>query len=315
MKRIVLAVQLVCAVLAVYVGLSAQTRFTPVASGAASIAPTTCSAGSVVTAIAADGTATCASNGSGDASTNASSSVDGEMTLFSSTGGKTLKRSTLTGGLVSTTSGVPSVYAGSSCSAGQYATSVSAAGVVTCSVPGGLVLLESHTASTSSSLDFVTRNATGQSGAAFQSDYDTYRFELVMVVPAADATLNLLVSSNGGSSWASSNYKYTGVTANDAGTTGAGGVSTGTTTAYVSGGLEATNSAGVSGSMELYNPLSTSAGKMFVNSLGAQISNGFWYRQASMIFYNSTTAINAVRFVLDTGNIATGTIRLYGVAK
>src|ERR1035437_3292300 len=72
----------------------------------------------------------------------------------------------------------------------------------------GLVLLESHTASSSVSLDFTTRNASGQSGATFQSDFDEYEIHFVNLVPATNnVEFRIRMSTNGGSTFdAGANY-------------------------------------------------------------------------------------------------------------
>src|ERR1700690_1568790 len=88
------------------------------------------------------------------------------------------------------------------------------AGAVTIAASGGggasgWVLLETETASNSAALDFVTRNASGQSGASFQSDFDEYILEVVGLVNGSSAVLGIQFSTNGGSSYdTSSNYAW-----------------------------------------------------------------------------------------------------------
>ena len=83
---------------------------------------------------------------------------------------------------------------------------------------GALTLLEQHTASASSSLDFTT---------AITSTYDEYLIEFVGIVPATDAVeMQLRMSTNGGSSYDSgANYSDTGfaITLTGTATTGATG--------------------------------------------------------------------------------------------
>src|SRR5690349_3912071 len=68
---------------------------------------------------------------------------------------------------------------------------------------GGLVLLEEHViTSSSASMDFTTRNVTGQSGASIQSDYDDYLVRLINIVPATNTqNLRHRVSTDGGSTF------------------------------------------------------------------------------------------------------------------
>jgi len=70
----------------------------------------------------------------------------------------------------------------------------------------------------------------------------------------------------------------------------------------------------VSGSFHLFNPASTTYVKHF-------ISNTSTYRNDIQMNYNcfvagygnTTSAINAIRFKFDTGNIDDGTILMYGI--
>ena len=50
--------------------------------------------------------------------------------------------------------------------------------------------------------------------------------------------------------------------------------------------------------------------------------NGGYLRAASLntsctmaVLWGTTTAVNAIRFLMDSGNIASGTISLYGIKK
>jgi hypothetical protein len=173
---------------------------------------------------------------------------------------------------------------------------------------GGLVLLEQHTASSSSSLDFTT---------AITSTYDDYMIDFINILPATDADqLYLRFSTNGGSSYISTGYlwchqfNYGAATNNWENSTSASGISIG-------GGSVANSGAGVCGSLRLYNP-------------GA---SGTTFKSCTMdtTRYNSTLtaivqdcpsrgqlsvgAVNALRFLFNAGNIASGTIRMYGIVK
>lgn len=184
---------------------------------------------------------------------------------------------------------------------------------------GALVLLESHTASASSSLDFTTRNASGQSGATFQSDFDEYLVEVAGLVPATNGVTFLLrFSTDGGSSYDSgSNYTGAGFRASKAGSAAA---DIGGTSISLSGGTGGTqvNTATKSflSSFKIYNPGSTSLHKRVMgNSSGYDGTANPDFTAHITATYASTTAVNAFRVLASSGNIASGTIRVYGVAK
>ena len=69
-----------------------------------------------------------------------------------------------------------------------------------------------------------------------------------------------------------------------------------------------------SGFLTLYNPSSTT----FVKHFTAQTADiiGVDYTENAFIagYCNTTSAINAVQFVMESGNIDSGTIKLYGVS-
>lgn len=188
------------------------------------------------------------------------------------------------------------------------------------SAAGSLVLLESHTASTSATLDFTTRNATGQSGASFQSDYDLYVFELLAVLPATNnVDLYMRLSSNGGSSFIStSTYYYSCFAAR-------GGASNNTETGATAqlvltrtgDGIATIDAAwGVYGTFRIGNPLSTSVYKrVYGGASWNNNANQHCIGMMSGLWASSGTAVNAVQFLFNSGNVASGVIRLYGVAK
>lgn len=171
----------------------------------------------------------------------------------------------------------------------------------------GLTLLESHTASSSASLDFTT---------AISSSYDEYIFELLNIIPATSNTdLYLRVSTDGGSTYVSGT-SYSSITfAHD----NSGSAITGSTSAAqmaMRGNAEISNNAnwGINATLRLYSPASAiykriNGGFNYLNSAGNMASGDF---SGS---YNASTAVNAIRFLFSSGNIASGTIRCYGVAK
>lgn len=172
---------------------------------------------------------------------------------------------------------------------------------------GALVLLEQQTASNSATLDFA---------ACITSTYDDYLIRLISVLPAtAGANLNVRVSTDGGSTYDTSTNYY-GAFLYGPNTGSSGTVQTNTATSFpIFVSVDNTASrGGVAGEMGLFNPLDTSvpttatfrvyaaqAAAVFVGS-----GMGLWF---------SNTAVNAIRFLMSSGNIASGIIRFYGVVK
>jgi hypothetical protein len=179
---------------------------------------------------------------------------------------------------------------------------------------GALVLLESHTASNSTALAFTTRNAAGQSGASFQSDYDVYQFESVMLVPSvAGGVIGLQMSSDGGSTFITANYRDSNWRWNTAGAAASG--QTGATFMYLVSVSDTIATQPFEGSLKLYNPLSTTppvvSGQLSYYLNGSGVLQGVDMRGA----FDGGVAIDALHFFSTSGNLASGTVRLYGIAK
>jgi hypothetical protein len=148
------------------------------------------------------------------------------------------------------------------------------------------------------------RLASGSTQLAFTSGitstYSDYEFIFENIVPATDNTeLSCQFSVDGGSNWINANYLGQGVTDRIPISSTASGIS---------------NSAGIGlfGRTLLYNP---SGGNQ--KALAGPVS----YFTAASAFGSltaagkntTTSAVNAVRFFMQSGNIATGTIRMYGI--
>lgn len=175
---------------------------------------------------------------------------------------------------------------------------------------GALVFLDEQVASSSAQLDFT---------GFITADYDEYLFEFVNLIPATDGVaLYVRCSTNGGSSYDTSSVytsiiSYAYVTA-----AGASGNSVDSGSAFVPEDLvsNSISGGGVRMSMRLYDPASTTAYKAFTShSVGWHQSLGKFVHYSSDGGYKSTTAVNAIRFLFSSGNIASGTIRVYGIAK
>lgn len=248
----------------------------------------------------AKGRVTVASNGSAGATNSFETvAVSGQSNVVADSGTDTLTFVAGTGISLTTSAGGDSV-------------TLTATGATP-----GLVLLESHTASNSTSLDFLTRNATGQSGATFQSDYDEYLMEFLNLVPASNGQNMFLRVSTDGSTFLATSV-YTEARWEFAATGGAGG---GSATAH--GQIQTTpntvsNSSnwGVSGHCRIFSPLDTTLYKLFRGSLIYLNSTGP-SREANEFrgAYEASTAILGVRVIWSGGNITSGTARLYGVTK
>jgi len=171
---------------------------------------------------------------------------------------------------------------------------------------GALVLLEQYTASASAQLDFTT---------FISSTYDDYLLELVNVLPATDAVdLRIRVGTGGGPTYdTGANYAWTHLYGYNAtsGVEGAAGA------AFISIRGSVSNTVhGLSGSVRLYNPGATALNKVLTYQTMAYVGAvTAFVMDTGGGAYKSNTAVTALRFYFSAGNITSGTIRAYGIAK
>jgi hypothetical protein len=180
---------------------------------------------------------------------------------------------------------------------------------------GTLTLLSTQTASASASISFTT---------GLDSTYDEYIFKFINIHPATDgAEFMFNMSTDGGS-----NYNVTKTTSafhathNEAGTDSglayAPSMDLAQSTgfqflAYKIGNLSDNNA---SGDLTIFNPSSTTYVKHFIaKSSSTDSDSNYQWNLVTAGYGNTTSAVNAVQFKFDTGNIDDGIIKLYGVKK
>jgi hypothetical protein len=172
----------------------------------------------------------------------------------------------------------------------------------------GLVLLQTQTASSSASLSFTS---------SISSTYDNYLVEFINVLPATDgATLFLRMSTDGGSTYVStSSYSYLAYRF-DSGSAGAGGSTSATAIVFAeTNGIGSSSAFGLVGSATMFNPGSSSLHKPVSGEVYFRSAAGTRIKHTMAGAFESNTAVNAFQFLMSSGNIASGTIRVYGLAK
>lgn len=190
---------------------------------------------------------------------------------------------------------------------------------------GDYVLLETHSAAGGvAQIDFTTRNVSGQSGATFQTDFESYELVINGMTVATDGAVPYLrFSTNGGSSFDSSAiYSWINIHGQFGTTTAtqSAASSVGQIALFADGagvGIDTNGDPGFETVLRMFNPMSSTFNK-WVDGSGHAMYNsgaGINYSSLSTGFYASHTAVNAFRVVMSTGNIAAGEFRLYGRAK
>ena len=180
-------------------------------------------------------------------------------------------------------------------------------------------LISSQTASNAGSLAFTN----------LSSQFSVYEFEFVDIIPATNgAGLVMQFSTDNGSNWLNSSY-LSGMTRASTSDPTAAATNNTTRITLVSfdsdanQGISNASTSGFNGLARLYNP-SNSASNKQVDFKVSWVNNSafsYQYRADGSGRYNgSTTAINAVRFIMKTansdsnnGNIASGKIKMRGI--
>lgn len=170
---------------------------------------------------------------------------------------------------------------------------------------GALVLLEQHTASSSATLDFTT---------FISGTYDSYLFDLVSLRPGTTGqALWMRMGTGGGPTYATANYAYDHF-AWRAAASGLGGASGQAQLIMTLSAQSSIAGLSLSGKLNLYNPQSTSVYKEVDGRF--RLNDGSFYAVNDLGgAWVDTTAVTAVRFLFASGNITSGTIRVYGIAK
>jgi len=185
-------------------------------------------------------------------------------------------------------------------------------GTLDAGVPSGkLTLLSTQTASASSSIEFTS---------GIDSTYDSYVFKFINIHPQNDGIdffFNL--STDGGS-----NYDVTKTTTffgsyNSEGDSaalgyfGAEDIAQSTSDAKLFNDLGNGNDESLSGYLQIFNPSSTTFVKHIISVNNGYNGGNFCVNNFIAGYGNTTSAVNAIRFQMESGNIDAGTIKMYGV--
>ena len=182
---------------------------------------------------------------------------------------------------------------------------------------GSMTLIKEQTASSSASISFVD----GSSDVVLDSTYPIYKFEFINIHPATDASgFQFNMSTDGGSNYNVTKtttffraYHYEGDTDNGLGYYGTFDLAQSTSYQNLGMTIGNGNDENGSGYLHLFNPSSTTFVKHFISRFNSYTQSDY-SQEANVAGYgNTTSAVDAVRFQMSSGNIDSGTIKLYGI--
>ena len=176
-----------------------------------------------------------------------------------------------------------------------------------------LILISTQTASSSATISFTT---------GIDSTYDEYIFKFINIHGSANSQLNFNGSSDGGSNYnvtkTSTSFRATHL---EDGSFTVLGYDTGRDLAQGTGfqpllqTINNNNDDNACGFITIFNPSSTTYVKHFITNFNTVLddpASSQWFMAG---YFNTTSAINAVRFQMSSGNIDDGIIKMYGVKK
>lgn len=171
---------------------------------------------------------------------------------------------------------------------------------------GSYVKISTQTASASATIDFTS---------SIDSTYDEYMVAFTDVVPATD-NVKLLMrwSVNAGSSWIAASYDW-GINKFYGGG-GAGAGVTGDTSVEIIDAIGNAATEGCSGDVRLFDASNSGTYKVSLfSSVGRTHDGNVVGAHGGASYEGATTAINGIRFLFSSGNIASGTFTLYGMKR
>ena len=183
---------------------------------------------------------------------------------------------------------------------------------------GSMVFIKKLTASSSSTLSFVN----GSSNVVLDSTYKEYVFTFKDIHPSATDIdgLTFQGSTDGGSNYNTTiTSTYFRATHDEDGSNGAVAyqasqdLAQSTNFQNIGQSVGNDNDQSLAGYLQLFNPSSTTFVKHFI----ARTNNAHQSDKTRDVFtagyFNTTSAINAIQFKINTGNIDAGDICLYGI--
>tara|TARA_R100001440_G_scaffold54794_1_gene74597 strand:+ start:1475 stop:2095 length:621 start_codon:yes stop_codon:yes gene_type:complete len=179
-----------------------------------------------------------------------------------------------------------------------------------------ITLIKTLDASSDANLSFVH----GSSDVVLNDTYPIYIFKLINIHPATNQANFTVNFRDGGSSYDATKTTtcFAAYHQEDAGDTDllyASGrdLAQSSGVQNIAGSVGNDNDQSISGELFLFNPYSNEFVKNFIcRTSYAEASDQAWTQNVSG-YCNTTTAIDGVQFSFDSGNIDSGTIKLYGI--
>ena len=183
---------------------------------------------------------------------------------------------------------------------------------------GSMTFIKKLTASASATLSFVD----GTDGVVLDDTYKEYYFTFNNMHPASSGVSFLFnMSIDAGSNYNVTKtssyfraYHYEDDSNQALGYDGDGDLAQSTDFQVLTQAIGAENDESVSGYVHLFNPSSTTFVKHYITNFNRYHPSNITVNEFAAGYGNTTSAVDAVRFQMSSGNIDAGDICLYGIA-
>ena len=197
-------------------------------------------------------------------------------------------------------------------------TTVFDAGSMASGFGGSMTFIKKLTASSSATLSFVD----GSDGVVLDNTYKEYLFTFNNIHPATnDVEFQFNFSIDSGSNYnvtktttAFESYHKEDGSAQDVAYLSGSDLAQSTSNQKLTRRTGNNNDESASGYLYLFNPSSTTFAKHFISRVHSYHQSDIAYTMFVAGYGNTTSSIDAVNFVMSSGNIDAGDICLYGIA-
>tara|TARA_B100000424_G_C22875180_1_gene465986 strand:- start:33 stop:656 length:624 start_codon:yes stop_codon:yes gene_type:complete len=184
---------------------------------------------------------------------------------------------------------------------------------------GAMTFIKKLTASSSSTLSFVD----GSSDVVLDNTYKEYLFTFKNIHPSGTNHFQFNGSSDSGSNYNVTKSTTLFTTQNSENSAETASViyqsgddiaqGTGFQDLMAYGQMDADNDHSLNGTLHLFNPSNTTFVKHFIATTQANINTNYCNNGFIAGYFNTTSAIDAIQFKMDSGTVDAGDICLYGI--
>ena len=186
-------------------------------------------------------------------------------------------------------------------------------GSLSSGLTGSMTLISTQNASSSSTISFTS---------GIDSTYKEYVFKFIDIHPGtAGVFWTFQANAAGGSGYnetiTSTSFRAVHTEAGSGQLDYIAGIDQANGTSFQNiisdGDIKTDNDSSLAGTLHIFDPSSTTFVKHFIATTNHMVNNSQTSNNHVAGYFNTTSAIDEIQFKFDSGNIDTGTIKMYGI--